>query len=66
MPRRSRIQQTSSLEDRLIDAAARLPKEARSVPAGIERELILRKARETETALRIERWLSLGELQPPK
>jgi hypothetical protein len=66
MPRRSRIQQTSSLEDRLIDAAARLRKEARSVPAGIERESILRKARETETALRIERWLSLGELQPPK
>jgi len=39
----------------VLDAAARLRKEARGVPAGIEREQILQKARQAEAALRIDR-----------
>jgi hypothetical protein len=61
-----RIQQTASLQERLADAVARLRKEAKGIPAGIERERILQKARRAETALRVDRWLSSGELQPPK
>lgn len=62
---RRRIQQTASFQERLADAAARLRKEARGIPAGIEREKILLKVRRAETALRVDRWLNSGELQPP-
>jgi hypothetical protein len=41
-------------------------KEARGIPPGIERERILQKVRQAETALRVDRWLNSGELQPPK
>jgi hypothetical protein len=67
MFRRPHIQQTSpSVPERLADVAAHLRKEARGIPAGIEREQILQKARQAETALRFDRWLSSKELQPPK
>ena len=66
MVRRPPIQQTSSPQERLAAVAARLRKEARGIPAGIERERILRKVRQAETALRVDRWLNSGELQPPK
>ena len=66
MVRRPPIQQTSSLQERLADAAARLRKEARGMPRGIERERILQKVRQAETALRVDRWLNSGELQTPK
>ena len=61
-----RIQQTSSLQERLAEAAARLRKEARGIPAGVERNQILKKAQQAETALRIDRWLNSKELRPPK
>jgi hypothetical protein len=63
---RRRIKQTSSLQERLADAAARLRKEARGMPAGIERERIMQKVRQAETALRVDKWLNSGELQPPR
>jgi hypothetical protein len=66
MSRRPPIEQTLSLQERLADAAARLRKEARGIPPGIERERILQKVRQAETALRVDRWLNSGELQPPK
>jgi hypothetical protein len=66
MSRPPAVEQTSSLQERLADAAARLRKEARGIPAGIERERILQKVRRAETALRVDRWLNSGELQPPK
>jgi hypothetical protein len=66
MFRRPHIQQTSPVPERLADVAARLRKEARGIPAGIEREQILQKARQAETALRFDRWLNSKELQPPK
>jgi hypothetical protein len=66
MSRPPAVEQTSSLQERLADAAARLRKEARGIPAGIGRERILQKVRRAETALRVDRWLNSGELQPPK
>ena len=61
-----RIQQTSSLQERLAAAAVRLRDEARAVPAGFEREKILRKARQAEAAIRIARWFNSKEFQAPK
>jgi hypothetical protein len=39
---------------------------AESLPHGKERDGLIRKARQLETASQINRWLSSPELQPPK
>jgi hypothetical protein len=48
----------------------RLEKEAKAlkekVPPGKEREVMLRKARQADTALHINEWLSSPGLRPPK
>jgi hypothetical protein len=54
-----------SFEDRLASEAVRLREKAGSLPAGIERELLLRKARQAETASRINEWLSSPGLRSP-
>ncbi len=54
-----------SFEDRLAGEAARLRQEAAALPAGVERELLLRKARQAETAAHISEWLSSPGLRPP-
>jgi hypothetical protein len=59
------IQQTTTLEHRLLEEAGRLRKEARGTPPGIERERLLRRARQAETASRINQWLSSKGLQSP-
>jgi hypothetical protein len=65
MPRR-RFKQTQSLEERLSEEAKRLRAEAKSLPHGAVREALLRKARQAETASRINEWLSSPGLQPPE
>ena len=40
--------------------------EAEKLPHGKEREALKRKARQLETASRINEWLSSAELRPPK
>jgi hypothetical protein len=40
--------------------------EADKLPYGKEREALVRKARQLETASHINQWLSSPELQPPK
>ena len=60
-----REKQRPSFEDRLTGEAARLREKAASLPAGIERELLLRKARQAETASRINKWLSSPGLRSP-
>ena len=62
---RRRLKQTSSLEERLTEQVQRLREEAKSLPPGIERERIIRKARQAETGARITEWLNLPGLQPP-
>jgi hypothetical protein len=62
---RRRFKQTSSLEERLTEQVQRLREEAKSLPPGIERERIIRKARQAETGARITEWLNSPGLQPP-
>lgn len=45
---RRRFKQAAPLNERLTDEAQRLRKEARGTPAGIERERLMRKARQAE------------------
>jgi hypothetical protein len=40
--------------------------EAQKLPRGKERDALVRKARQLETASQINQWLSSPELQPPK
>jgi len=40
--------------------------EAEKLPSGKQREALVRKARQLQTASQIEKWLSSPELQPPR
>jgi hypothetical protein len=63
---RNRFTQTTTLGYRLAHEAERLRQNARTVPIGKERESLLRKARQLETALHIDEWLSSPGLQTPQ
>ncbi|WP_445220682.1 hypothetical protein ACKWRH_11950 [Bradyrhizobium sp. Pa8] len=63
---RRRFKQTTTLDQRLEKQAKRLREEARGTPPGIERERLIRRARQAEVAAHINEWLSSAELQPPK
>lgn len=55
-----------SLEERLAEEAKRLREKARCLPPGLERESILRKARQAETGAHVSEWLRSPGLQTPK
>ena len=61
----NRGKQRPDFERRLASEAARLREKAGSLPVGIERDLLLRKARQAETASRINEWLSSPGLRSP-
>ena len=63
-PRRG-FKQTQSLKQRLIEHVTRLREEAKLMGPGFDREALLRKARQTETAAHIDEWLSSPGLKPP-
>jgi hypothetical protein len=63
---RRRIIQTTTLDERLEEEAKRLRKEAEGTPPGIERDMLIRKARHAETAAHISEWLSSPGLQAAK
>jgi hypothetical protein len=63
---RRRIKQVQSLEERLGKEAKRLREEAKLLPAGIDRDTLLRKARQCETGAHVSQWLNSPGLQPPK
>ena len=62
---RRNFKQTSPLNRRLEEQAKRLRKEAQGTPHGVEREKLIRRAREAETAAHIQEWLSSPGLQSP-
>jgi hypothetical protein len=66
MQQRRRFKQTVSLDQRLTDEAERLRKQARGTPHGVQRERLVRRARQAETAAQISEWLRSPGLQPPK
>jgi len=60
MPERRRFTQTTSLEESLAKEAAQLRKQAQGTPPGVERDLLVRKARRAETASHMAEWLASG------
>ena len=66
MQTRSRfLPNPKSLYQRLNDEAQRLRKEARGTQLGVERERLIKKARQAETASHIDQWLSSPGLRAP-
>jgi hypothetical protein len=63
---RRRFKQTPPLNQRLTEEAERLRKEAQGTPPGIDREQLLRRARQADTASHMNEWLSSPGLHSPK
>jgi hypothetical protein len=63
---RRRFKQTDTLEERLATEAKRLREQAKALPPGPERDIILRKARQCETGSHMSEWLRSPELRPPE
>jgi hypothetical protein len=63
---RRRFKQECSLRDRLAAQAKAAREQARRLPPGKERESLLRKARQSETASHIDEWLSSPGLRAPR
>ncbi|MET4315891.1 hypothetical protein [Bradyrhizobium sp. RT4b] len=66
MGERRRVKQTRSLEERMAEQAAKLKTMADRLPAGVEREQLLKRARIAEIGAHISDWLRSPGLQPPK
>ena len=64
---RRRIKHEKTFQERLADEARRFKEAAEKLPPGIlAQELLLRRARQAETASHIDEWLTSPGLQPPK
>lgn len=65
MVKRERRKNTQTFEERLAEEAQFFRREAEKLPPGTPRELLLRRARQAETASQISGWLKSPGLQPP-
>ena len=65
MQKRRRIQPTETLEIRLRQAAVRLRQQAGGTQPGIEREYLILRARQAESASHTNEWLSSPRLRAP-
>ncbi len=63
--RRRRFKPTQPLEERLGEEASCLREEAKALPPGIERDKLIRRARQAETGSHMNRWLTSPGLQSP-
>ena len=63
---RRRVKQTRSLEVRMAEQAAKLKEQAGQLPAGAERERLLRRARIAETGAHLSDWIQSPGLRPPE
>jgi hypothetical protein len=63
---RRRFKPTQSLEVRLAEEAKRLREEAKLLPPGAQRNEVIRKARQAETASHLNEWLTSSGLRPPE
>jgi hypothetical protein len=62
--RRNRRKQTVSFDERLRQAATEAREAARRLPAGQERDELLKKARQAEVAANINEWLTSPTMDP--
>ena len=65
MQRRS-FKESAPLEQRLAEHAERLRKEAQGTPPGVQRDELIRRARQAETASHVKEWLMSPGLLAPR
>jgi hypothetical protein len=63
---RQRIKHTLPFSARCLQEAERLRAEAKTFQPGPERDQLIRRARQADTAAHIDEWLRSPGLQPPK
>ena len=66
MIKRRRFKQTLSLSERLVQDVEDLKARLATLPPGPERDQLVRRIRQNETAAKIEQWLKSPGLQPPQ
>ena len=66
MTSRRCFKQSISFQDRLAAFAQDARDEAAKLPPGIERDDMLRRARQADTAAHLDEWANSPGLQPPK
>ena len=65
MPRTQCNQPKLPFDQRLAQEALRIQEQVKSMPHGRKRELLVRKARQLNTALHVNEWLSSSGLKTP-
>jgi hypothetical protein len=63
---RRRTRYPKSFNDRLAQDAEEARTRAETLPPGPERDTLLKRARQADTAMHLSDWLSSPGLQPPK
>ncbi|MEY9418031.1 hypothetical protein ABIF69_004473 [Bradyrhizobium japonicum] len=63
MQRRRRFKQALSLQDRLAAFARQVSENASKLPPGPNKESLLKKARQAETASRLDGWVAASDRQ---
>ena len=66
MSQRRRFKHSQTFEERLAQEAAQFRIAAEQAQPGLARDLLLRRARQAETASHMNEWLRSPGLQPPK
>lgn len=66
MKKRRRFKQTTSLKDRLVSFAKATRERASLLRPGAEKEELLKKARQADTAARLDDWANSRGLRSPK
>lgn len=66
MLRRRRFKQTLTLSERLVQDVEHLKTRLATLPPGPERDQLLKRIRQNETAANIDQWLTSPGLQPPQ
>nr|WP_128970774.1 hypothetical protein [Bradyrhizobium tropiciagri] len=60
--KRRRVKQTNSLEERLLERARQLHQQAAALSPGIEKEALLKLARQAEAGASMTEWLRAPEV----
>jgi hypothetical protein len=63
---RRRFKQVTTLQDRIIEWANEVRAQAAQLPPGRDRDELLKKVRQAETAMHLDDWANSLGLQPPK
>lgn len=63
---RRRFKLSKSLKDRLASFAKEVREKASRLPEGEEKDALLKKARQADTASHLDDWANSSGLQPPK